>query len=168
MAARRVRGLARSKGIQESLPVTPSHRPSIRRRMAALVLEHQGRFLVRQRPAGGVNAGLWEFPMVELGRNHSGAEVGLLNLCDCLGVTPASLEPLARITHSITHYRITLQVFRAKVRSGRASASRPSRWLALERLAVLPFTGAHRKIIAHLREAVGPQPTSTLPSARRR
>src|SRR5262249_20109371 len=36
------------------------------RRFAAFVLEINGKFLVRQRPEGVVNAHLWEFPNVEL------------------------------------------------------------------------------------------------------
>ena len=36
------------------------------RRFVAFVVEQEGRFLVRQRPAGVVNAHLWEFPNVEV------------------------------------------------------------------------------------------------------
>src|SRR5439155_27108515 len=35
------------------------------RRFIALVVERRGRFLVRQRPDGVVNAHLWEFPNIE-------------------------------------------------------------------------------------------------------
>ena len=37
------------------------------RRFIAFVIERNGKFLVRQRPAGVVNAHLWEFPNVEIG-----------------------------------------------------------------------------------------------------
>jgi A/G-specific adenine glycosylase len=37
------------------------------RRFIAFVIERNGNFLVRQRPAGVVNAHLWEFPNVEIG-----------------------------------------------------------------------------------------------------
>ncbi len=41
------------------------------RRFIAFVIERNGKFLVRQRPAGVVNAHLWEFPNVEIGARLS-------------------------------------------------------------------------------------------------
>ena len=41
------------------------------RRFIAFVVERNGKFLVRQRPAGVVNAHLWEFPNVEIGARLS-------------------------------------------------------------------------------------------------
>jgi A/G-specific adenine glycosylase len=40
------------------------------RRFIAFVIERNGKFLVRQRPAGVVNAHLWEFPNVEIAPNQ--------------------------------------------------------------------------------------------------
>ena len=40
------------------------------RRFVAFVVERGGKFLVRQRPAGVVNAHLWEFPNVEIAPNQ--------------------------------------------------------------------------------------------------
>ena len=41
------------------------------RRFIAFVIEDRGRFLVRQRPAGVLNAHLWEFPNVEIATGES-------------------------------------------------------------------------------------------------
>ena len=51
----------------DSLPNLGRREPATARRFAAFILERDGKFLVRQRPAGEVNAHLWEFPNVELG-----------------------------------------------------------------------------------------------------
>ncbi|MGD0745713.1 MAG: A/G-specific adenine glycosylase [Verrucomicrobiota bacterium] len=48
------------------LPNLGKRAPAAARRFVAVVLEQNGRFLVRQRPAGAVNAHLWEFPNVEV------------------------------------------------------------------------------------------------------
>ena len=116
------------------------------RRFVALVVERNGRFLVRQRPAGVVNAHLWEFPNVEIGarlsepqhaRSQSAArEIPVIDgarMC-CGSGDPRSkavanaaiqgpgfhaerrLTPLCTLKHSITRYRITLEVFRVQSR----------------------------------------------------
>jgi A/G-specific adenine glycosylase len=111
------------------------------RHFVAFVAERQGRFLVRQRPAGVVNAHLWEFPNVEIGARVSRPAVrsriinhrdfpngvlqsGVLRLGEprselaahtatqVLGFTPTQLTPLCAVKHSITRYRITLEAFR--------------------------------------------------------
>ena len=54
------------EGRVESLPNLGRREPATARRFAAFVLERDGKYLVRQRPAGVVNAHLWEFPNVEI------------------------------------------------------------------------------------------------------
>ena len=48
------------------LPNLGKREAATARRFVAFVVERNGRFLVRQRPAGVVNAHLWEFPNVEI------------------------------------------------------------------------------------------------------
>jgi A/G-specific adenine glycosylase len=149
------------------LPNLRKRAAATQRRFAAFVVERNGRFLVRQRPAGVVNAQLWEFPNTEL------AGAGLRNATrTALGFTPTELKPLCTIRHSITRYRITLEAFVVKTAapaaagegapvSDPASASAPDRgsalpggrWLTLRQLRRLSFPSAHRKILAHLRDA---------------
>jgi A/G-specific adenine glycosylase len=118
------------------------------RRVVAVVIERRGRFLVQQRPAGGVNAGLWEFPNAD---------------CDGQPVTPAtlaarwpllvadSLRPLVTLQHRITRHQITLEVWRGHARPGPAARAPAQRWLRLAEAARRPFTAAHRRILEKLR-----------------
>ena len=53
------------------LPNLGKREAATARRFVAFVVERNGRFLVRQRPAGVVNAHLWEFPNVEIGARLS-------------------------------------------------------------------------------------------------
>jgi adenine-specific DNA glycosylase len=85
--------------------------PVTRRRFAAFVTEDRGRVLVRQRPAGVVNGHLWEFPNVEIGRRDGDLEAAA---SEALGFSARALEPLLIIKHSITRYRMTLEVFRVR------------------------------------------------------
>ena len=110
---------------------------------AAFVAEKNGCFLVRQRPAGVVNAHLWEFPNVEInpirssspakrdqsahysGKNSqsrltSAATVQKLEpeialAAEQLGFGAYEIESLCTIKHSITRYRITLEAFRLEL-----------------------------------------------------
>ena len=53
------------------LPNLGKRKAATARRFIAFVIERNGLFLVRQRPAGVVNAHLWEFPNVEIDPNQS-------------------------------------------------------------------------------------------------
>jgi len=54
----------------EELPNLGKRTTATARRFIAFVVGQRGRFLVRQRPAGVVNAHLWEFPNVEIVPNQ--------------------------------------------------------------------------------------------------
>jgi A/G-specific adenine glycosylase len=129
------------------------------RRFTAFVVENRGKFLVRQRPAGVVNAHLWEFPNLELNGEPINPSAAAQKL---FGFTPKDLQPLCTIKHSITRYRITVEAFRAAApsalklgpscRSTPASRhARPARdeslWLTLSELQKLSFPSAHKKIL---------------------
>jgi A/G-specific adenine glycosylase len=124
------------------------------RRFAAFVVENRGRFLVRQRPVGVVNAHLWEFPNVEL----NGAPLEPTAVArEALGFVPKDVKPLCSIKHTITRYRITVDAFTAVGQSCRsAPSSRHARsardeistcWLPLPDLHKLSFPSAHKRIL---------------------
>jgi len=148
------------------LPQLPPRQGAISQRFLAFVAQQGRRFLVRQRPPGIVNAHLWEFPNIECPEPASARSTASQNsraangICDqmtlkraarrAVGFRPHSLEPLCTIRHSITRYRITLEVLRvAAARTARA-ASRADEWRTLRELKQLPFASAHRQILERL------------------
>jgi adenine-specific DNA glycosylase len=131
----------------KDLPAVSRRSPATSRRFAAFVLERRGRVLVRQRPEGVLNAFLWEFPNIEIFREgtdiHKAARKEF-------GVLPV-LQPFCSIKHTITRYRITLDVFRGSLRDGSAPPLPGSgRWLTQTELQRLPFTSAHKKVLLKL------------------
>lgn len=64
--------VACQEGRVEELPNLGKREKATTRRFLAFILGHDGKFLVRQRPAGVVNAHLWEFPNVEITDGHLG------------------------------------------------------------------------------------------------
>jgi A/G-specific adenine glycosylase len=129
------------------LPAHPPRAPATERRFMAFVARRENRLLVRQRPGGAVNAHLWEFPNVEvLGRDKRDDRNG-----NDAPFRITERQPLCRIRHSITRYRILLEAYHA-----RASSETPGVWKTIPQLKRLPFTSAHRKILNALGNATVP------------
>ena len=138
---------ARREGRTETLPAMPARARAISRSLVVFVMEHRGRFLVRQRAAGEINAHLWEFPSVEV---ESGVR-DLKHLAEtALKVQPARLDPLCTLKFSITNSRITARVVRGCFQRAPRSLPGAGRWLPLEALGALAFPAAHGRILAAL------------------
>ncbi|MGA2787715.1 MAG: A/G-specific adenine glycosylase [Verrucomicrobiota bacterium] len=148
-----------------ALPNLGQRTATTARRFTAFVIERNGKFLVRQRPAGVVNAHLWEFPNTEF--NGANAKDAFKSI---FGFRPPALKPFYTVKHSITRYRITLEAWR--VSFGGASSARPhdkmgcrgpssaapifsgrrmeippsGKWLTPAQMSRLAFTAAHKKL----------------------
>ncbi len=137
--------VARRDELTEELPNLGPRAPATARRFLACVLERDGQFLVRQRPAGVVNAHLWEFPNVEVPLKAGEAQARSL-LESELGSVLTDPVRLATVKHTITRYRITLEVFRGGNRGGSLPA-RSGQWISRIACDQLPFTSAHRRVL---------------------
>jgi A/G-specific adenine glycosylase len=139
--------VARRQGRTAQLPnLGPRQRPTARQ-FVALVLEHNRRFLVSQRPDGVVNACLWEFPNAEIGGTRGDSVRTAKTLVPFPIVEP---KLLCRIKHSITRFRLTLDVWRATLTGRRAPPMNSGRWHDLAAMSRLPFPSAHRRIVKML------------------
>lgn len=137
---------ARAQGAVDRFPETPA-RPKVEaRRFATALLRHQERWLVRQRPAGGVNAGYWEFPSVEVADGHDPRTT----LATWLGIPADPLEPAGTLRHAITRYRMTQHLFRADVPRAVVPEGIQARWVSPVELEALALTGPHRRLAATL------------------
>ena len=128
------------------LPNLGKRETATARHFIAFAVEHGGKFLVRQRPAGVVNAQLWEFPNVEVGARLCEPRE-LFTECNALRVTdPRSvkIKPLCTVKHSITRYRITLEAFLVHI--GRMSSPENEVWKTPTQMQTLAFTAAHKKL----------------------
>ena len=117
------------------------------RDFAAFVVEQRGRWLVRQRPAGVVNAHLWEFPNAEVKRGDNARSLAQV----VLGFSSMTLEEFLTIKHSITRYRITLKAYRVGFKTADIRVPIPgARWVNEGQARRLAFTSAHGKILEKL------------------
>lgn len=138
--------IAHRTGRINQIPNTGKRARSTTRHFIALVAQRKGRFLVRQRPPGMVNAQLWEFPNFEI---LNGLDLNRA-IKRIWGIAPASIQPLCMVKHSITRYRITLEAFRADLRTPSGKILKLGRWLTRGELERLAFASAHKKILARL------------------
>jgi A/G-specific adenine glycosylase len=130
----------RGKRVEE-FPAPPPKARVTQRRFIALVVGDGQRWLVRRRPSGAVNGGLWEFPNVEVGVN----EKKLAPLAAPFKL--AARAPFLRVRHSITCHRILLEAYRAELPAGTTSAKAGAAWKTAAEIKKLPFTSAHRKVL---------------------
>jgi len=131
---------------QEELPNLGKRAAATAKRFVALVVERNGKFLVRQRPAGVVNAHLWEFPNHEISVSAGpGLAQAKAAAAQVFGFAPAGLTPLCTVKHAITRYRITLEAYLATL--DELPARPGGHWQTPAQLQALAFTSAHRKIV---------------------
>ncbi|MBU6409017.1 MAG: A/G-specific adenine glycosylase [Verrucomicrobia bacterium] len=138
------------------LPNLGKRPAAVARHFIAFIATRRKKFLVRQRPENVVNAHLWEFPNVEIpvivnGRSGPAAIIFKRHL----GMEPPPLRPFCAIKHSITRYRIALDVYHGAFDAPAGIAARipGHEWRTFDELDALPFTAAHRKILKLLGRA---------------
>jgi 8-oxo-dGTP diphosphatase len=114
-------------------------------RVVAAVIEQQGRFLITQRRATAVLAGLWEFPSgkVEAGETD---EIALKReLRERVGVDVEVGATTAHRSHRYDGYAVDLVLYRASIADGqepRAVRVADLRWVAAQELENFAFPPA--------------------------
>jgi len=146
---------ARAAGIAVELPELAARPKPTSVRMAAAVAKRSGRFAIAKLPPDAPRwAGMWQFPVVELGPAEDPERGAERALFEKTGVRGAAGPKLGTVRHSVTRYRITLEVYEC-----RAAAAGPRtadgdalvRWVEARALDELAMPAAHRRIARWLR-----------------
>jgi A/G-specific adenine glycosylase len=137
--------VAHRTGAALTLPNLGKRPRTTERRFVALVWRKDEHYLVRRRSRHTVNAQLWEFPNFELdGQTEELDRLAQAHLeCRVL-----SLAPFCTVRHSITRFRIRLDVYQVdSMNRPVLKRSGPGEWLTLPQLQKRAFPSAHRKIV---------------------
>jgi mutator protein MutT len=121
--------------------------PDSRTRIAIAIVEHDGRFLVGQRPPDVPMAGLCEFPG---GKVHAGETPEAAAARECWeesGLAVQVVEECAVVQHDYAHDRVELHFFRCAPVDPFGSPREPFRWVAGAGLADLRFPDANRAVL---------------------
>lgn len=135
-------------GVQNFIPNLKKGKDIEERTEVALVIEKNGKYLMMRYPQGVRWARLWDFPRHQL--YYDVQEQGLTDYCDrikCLTGYPVVLqEQLAEFRHVVTHFHITLKVFRAKVTGRKNKATYQTDWVTARNLKGMPLNSTGREI----------------------
>jgi A/G-specific adenine glycosylase len=124
----------------------PQPRPTATlRHFIVFIIRHDSCILVRRQPDSGWNAGLWAFPSVETADGRRQPET-LLRQCHKGRVI--QMRPLGQVKHSITRFRLLLQVHAVEIERRPRSQERDDRWCRPAELRRIALSGAHRKILS--------------------
>jgi A/G-specific adenine glycosylase len=147
---------ARLLGLQHRLPLS-ERKPAVphKQAVAAIVFNRKGQVLVVQRPTHGLLASLWKFPGGFVMPGETLAEGLKRTVKNELGMGLRIGQPLARVRHAYTHFRITLTVFRCSRYSGqpRVLACQDWRWTSPDDFDALTFSKADRTVMKAIRSA---------------
>jgi 8-oxo-dGTP diphosphatase len=119
--------------------------------IAIAVVEHEGRFLIGQRPPGVPLAGLWEFPggKIEPCETPEAAAIR-----ECLEETDLTVEPLFQYpieTHDYEHGSVALHFIACRPPAQADLRPRePFRWIERAELARHEFPAGNRKLLEFL------------------
>jgi A/G-specific adenine glycosylase len=144
---------ARRDGLVERLPELPKRTESVAVPRAAAVVERGGKVLCVRVPDGAARwAGMWQMPNADVASDETAEAAASRAVREAAGFSVHSGERLLRVRHSVTHHRITLDVFRCEARGGNARAVGASAvaWIAPARLDELAMPSAHRRIAQFL------------------
>ncbi|MCC6696692.1 MAG: A/G-specific adenine glycosylase [Candidatus Hydrogenedentes bacterium] len=115
---------ARELGVQEARPIRTPKRATPQKEHVVAVIARRGRFLLAKRPASGLLGGLWEFPSGEVhaGETHGHALRRILR--GSFGVRIAPGARLAAVTHTYSHFKVTLNVYACSIPEGETPSAR--------------------------------------------
>jgi len=129
-------------GEPETYPCGKKRPKMLKQHWRVLVIKDKEDFLIRQRPIGELNAGFWEFPTLESDNVRASA-----NWATALAGVPVKRpRQLTTLSHSITRYRIQVEVWRTDTQGSRPAG----RWVSQSALSKLPLASAHHKVLEAL------------------
>jgi A/G-specific adenine glycosylase len=116
------------------------------------VVYKRGKILLVRRPDEGFLGGLWEFPGGRRQTNEKAPSACRQMVQEMTGLTVAVGEPISRVRHAYTHFKITLEVLACRWESGKVRLNGPAafRWVRPPDLQNFPLPGAVKKVLPHL------------------
>jgi mutator protein MutT len=120
--------------------------------VAIAVVEHEGRFLIGQRPEGVPLAGLWEFPGGKIQPGETPEEAAIR---ECQEETGLTIVPLFRYPEHVQQYdhgQVQLHFIACRPADPQQMApTAPFRWAGRDQLADYAFPRGNDKLLEILR-----------------
>jgi A/G-specific adenine glycosylase len=140
---------AAREGTQEIIPV-PKKLSLERIEVVVAVIEKDGRILLQERPAGGLLAGLWEFPGGKVEPGESLKAALRREIREEVGVEIEDVRHLVTVRHAYTRFEATLHAFRCRMSDPGFTPGRRQRWVTLRAVRRYPLPSGSVKIVDFL------------------
>ena len=140
----------------EAYPVRVKPKPVPVYRQTAGVIIRKGKILITRRPSRGLLGGLWEFPGGEICDGEKPETSCIREIKEAVNLTVNIVNALTQVRHAYTHFRIVMDVFLCRYRSGtvRLNGAADYRWVTVRALKNYPFSKASHKFIPLLESAI--------------
>ena len=152
------RCVAHAEGTAGELPELPKRTATIAVPRAAALVWRRGKVLAIQVPDSAARwAGMWQFPNADVTRSETAAATAARAVHEAVGLRVTPRDKVLTVRHSVTHHRITLDVYRCETVGGTAKAlgCGAVEWVAPEKLESLAMPAAHRQIARWVQEQNG-------------
>jgi A/G-specific adenine glycosylase len=140
---------AAREGVQEIIP-SPKTLKLERIEVAVAVIERDGRLLLQERPAGGLLAGLWEFPGGKVEPGESLTAALRREVREELGVEIEAVRRLTTVRHAYTRFEATIHAFRCRIAEAGFVPGPRRRWATLKAIRRYPLPSGSVKIVDFL------------------
>jgi A/G-specific adenine glycosylase len=140
---------AAREGTQEIIP-RPRKLKLEKIEAVVAVMEKDGRILIQKRPAGGLLAGLWEFPGGKVEPGESLTAALRREVHEELGVKIEDIRRLTTVQHAYTRFQVTLHAFTCKIRDPDFATGPRRRWVTPTSIRKYPLPSGSVKIVDFL------------------
>ncbi len=120
--------------------------------IAIAVVEHQGAFLVGQRPVDVALGGLWEFPGGKVEKGETAAQAAVRECLEETGLVVEVVEPCLEHAHFYEHDQVQLMFFACRLVGEGTAPREPFRWVRRGALGGLEFPAGNVGILKLLDE----------------
>jgi A/G-specific adenine glycosylase len=142
---------AAREGRQETIP--RPRRQAVEKIEAVVAVIRDGRrFLIQQRPAGGLFGGLWELPGGKRKRGESRETALRREIREELGAEITHVRYLTSLAHAYTRFRVMLRVFSCRLEGTTVPPGPGRRWVTLESVRRYPLPSGTVRIVNFLSE----------------
>ena len=145
---------AYNQNVQLEIPMTETRAPLPHKHIGVgVVWNDQGQILIDRRLQEGLLGGLWEFPGGKIEPGETIADCIRRELQEELAIEVEVGDHLITISHTYTHFKVTLNVFQCRHLSGEPQPIECDevRWVEVLELEQFPFPKANTQIIDALK-----------------
>lgn len=138
--------MAKTKGMEKVLPLKKASAPVTLLNRILLLLQREGRYLVRKVEEGKLMGGLYEFPYFEEDEVLFPLEDFVFAQMKIKGIL---VKKFPLVKQSFTRFRAELKPHLMVVEKGKAPLG--YEWVSLEEAKELPFSSGHKRVLERLR-----------------